>query len=156
MKVVIVSKRYGYMGRRERIEYIVSRFRRYGDFEFIAFDLERPVFSLDGVHILRVNPYDGISKCISYLRCIIGNERFFAVFEDAMEGTDIGGLVDYHRKNNLGITVAARKRDEYRWKSCGIMLIENEYLDLICDGWELEPDIVVKCAEDGELGVFQN
>ena len=156
MKVVIVTDRYGYPGRRERIEYIVRFFKRYGEFEFIAFDMEASLFSEKDLHILRVNRGDGISKCISYLKGIIGEERFFVVFETNMDSADISGLMEYHRKNDFGITVSARREEGNKWVSLGIALIENEYLDLICEGMALEPNIMVRCAEDGDLGVYLN
>ena len=156
MKVVIVSDRYSYPGRRERIEYIVRFFKKYGEFEFIAFDMELPSFNERNLRFLRVNRGDGISKCISYLKGIIGEERFFVVFETNMDGTDISGLMAYHRRNDFGITVSVRKEGEKGWRNLGVVLLENEYLDLICEGMALEPDIMVRCAEDGDLGVYLN
>jgi hypothetical protein len=156
MKVVIVSDRYGYPGRRERIEYIVRYFKKYGDFEFIAFDVELPTFKESGLRFLRVNRGDGISKCISYIKGIIGEERFFVVFETSMDSADISGLISHHKSTDSGITVAATRREQGLCKNLGIALIENEYLDLICEGMALEPDIMVRCAEDGDLGVFFN
>jgi len=154
MKVIIVSDRYGYPGRRERIEYIVRYFKNYGEFEFIAFDTDMPTYKESHLRFLRVNRGDGVSKCISYLKGIIGEERFFVVFETNMDGTDIGGLITYHKETDSGITVAARREEGQQWRNLGIALLENEYLDLICEGKSLEPDIMVSCAEDGELGIW--
>ena len=153
MKVLIVSERYKYPGRAERLNYIMEEFQRYGSFEFIAFDVDRQSFVKRGLHILKVNRGDEISKCISYMKGVIGQERFFVVMETAMEGTDIGRLLYDHKKSGMGITVAARREADGSWKNLGIALLENEYLDLICDGAALEPDIMVDCAENGELGI---
>ena len=46
-------------------------------------------------------------------------------------------------------------KTEEKWSNCGIFIIENEYLDLIEDGYDPDKDLAPYCAERCDLGVYE-
>lgn len=154
MKVVIVTGDFDYLGREENILKVMRHFACYGRYDFIAFDKTGNISRIAGLRVLKVNSGDNLAKCISYVRYMIGDERFFLVFEKHMYGVDIRALSALHRKIGAGITVGMVCCEDGSTHNSGVMLFENEYLDMIDENTDIEKDIIVSCALDGDLGVY--
>ena len=155
MKVVLVTDDYTYTDRGIRISNAVEFFSSQGDFEFIAFDIYKQRSSVKNLHILKVNRGDTVSKCISYVKHIIGNERFIVIYERYMRYIDLSLLLKCHLQSDKGFSVCKLGKTEEKWSNCGIFIIENEYLDLIEDGYDPDKDLAPYCAERCDLGVFE-
>ena len=155
MKVVLVTDDYTYTDRGIRISNAVEFFSSQGDFEFIAFDIYKQRSSVKNLHILKVNREDTVSKCISYVKHIIGNERFIVIYERYMRYIDLSALLKFHLSSDNGISVCKLGKTEEKWSNCGIFIIENEYLDLIEDGYDPDKDLAPYCAERCDLRVYE-
>jgi hypothetical protein len=154
MKVILVTDDYTYPDREIRILNAVEFFSSQGDFEFIAFDIYKQKMGVSNLHILKVNSYDSIAKCISYVKHIIGDERFIVIYERYMRYIDLSALLKFHLSSDKGISVCKLGKTEREFTNCGIFVIENEYLDLIEEGYEPDTDLAIYSAERNDLGIF--
>ncbi|MBQ8343605.1 MAG: hypothetical protein IJY41_00235 [Clostridia bacterium] len=155
MKIILVTDNYTYESRGERIFNLVDFFSRQGKYEFIAFDIYKQRVNLKNLHILKVNQNDTPTKCISYVKGIIGDERFVVIYERYVRYIDLKCLLDFHMSHDFGISVCALDKKENRFSNSGIFVIENEYLDLIENGYEPHRELCIYCAERNDLGIFE-
>jgi hypothetical protein len=111
--------------------------------------------AIKNLHILKVNSYDTIAKCISYVKHIIGDERFTVIYERYMRYIDLSALLKFHLSSDNGISVCKLGKTEREFTNCGIFVIENEYLDLIEEGYEPDTDLAIYSAERCDLGILE-
>ena len=155
MKVILVTDDYTYPDREIRILNAVEFFSSQGDFEFIAFDIYKQKMAIKNLHILKVNSYDSVAKCISYVKHIIGDERFIVIYERYMRYIDLSALLRFHLSSDNGISVCKLGKTEREFTNCGIFVIENEYLDLIEEDYEPNTDLAIYSAERCDLGILE-
>ena len=154
MKVVIATNRFLYDGRCERICEIINGFMKRGNFEFYAFYTEQYKMEADVVRFIRVSSDCTLMDCLSYARYIVGDERFFLVLEETSLFVDPITMLHSHLSTGSGITVCGYGAEGHPWKNSGVFLLEGEYLDGAEDCESFEKDIVIPCAEYGELNVL--
>ena len=154
MKVILATNDFNYEGRYERICEMVNSFIKRGRFEFYAFCTGEEETESDIISFLRVGEGFGIRECLSYARYVVGEERFFLVLEKNAQKTDYAKMLKSHLENGCGITVGAIGVKGDAWENTGVFIVESEYIDMIDEIDSFERDIVVPCAESGELNVF--
>ena len=151
MKVIIVSNRLSYEGRCENLCRIVNSFIKKGRYEFYAFCAESDIMEGDIISFIPIKEGEGI---IDYIREISEGERFFLVFERGALPLDYAKMLRSHLLMEWGITVGAYESKNGKWLNTGVFIVESEYLDIADTLCSFENDIVIPCAESGDLNVF--
>ena len=151
MKVIMLTDSLSCEGRCEKLCKIVNSFVKKGKYEFYAFCSEDDSIDGDIISFIPVCDGDGI---IDYVREIVGNERFFLVLEKVALPLDYGKMLKSHLSEDWGITVGAYGLKNGKWQNTGVFIVDSEDLDTVDTLHSFERNVVIPCAENGELNVF--
>lgn len=153
MKVIIISKDPNKQGREKNILKILSSFDRDKDIEFYAYGTKNNEMEIDSITFIPAWEKYTVNSAIAFSRYIGDSERTVIVFEDGIIPKSIGKILDHHINGQYGITLSLYKK-ENEYYSCGVYIVEREYLDMLSGGLSFESEICVLCAENGDLGIF--
>ena len=154
MKVFLVTNKLNRKNREIELCKIVNGFKGEEDYEFFAFATKEEGMESDIIRFLPAHSGDGVDDLLPYIRLAAGEERCFIVYEEYAIPLNPDKMLHSHKSAQCGITVLARPT-LCGWRNGGVLIIESDYLDLAEFGTSLEGDIIVRCAEDGEMNVVK-
>ena len=164
------------------IYHVISLFEKKGFSEFIICDnskgnkiktaLLEVAHALAGlkITIMNVNPDDKKSEILKKCKDFVLEEAFFVAPNDVTTNIDVEKMLSYHKQNARLATVCIAEekkhyvplsfdkagRCECKIINSGFYVFEPEIFDYMSEGHPLDPNVLMRVAEDDELTVFSS